>query len=282
MTDAVVPVATRADVERRFRAARRVLLIDVNNQRRWIGGHVDSPEVHIPPVALMLLATVLRAARPDVEVFVRESSLHAPTDAAFKAMLDEVRPDVVALRCISFFFEELRHVAGLLRAWDPDVPVIVGGPVVQSLRRRVLERCADLDLAVACEGEFVLPELLAGVPLPAVRGLVRRDDDGSIVENAPRPLIQDLDALPFADYSLIDLSLYERQLSYAYNHRRQGVLYTSRGCIFTCSYCFQPSGVGARYRSAANVFAEIRELHDVHGVRDFYVIDDIFNVKRRR
>jgi radical SAM superfamily enzyme YgiQ (UPF0313 family) len=278
----IAPAAPRTQTERRLRDARRVLLIDVNNQRRWIGGHVDSPEVHIPPVALMLLATVLRLARPGVEVVLRESSLDAPTDSALRAMLDEIRPDVIGLRSISFFFEEFAHVARLLREWDPDVPVIVGGPVVESLRGRVLERCADVDVAVAGEGEFVLPELLDSLGLAGVRGLIWRDDDGTIVENAPRRLLEDLDALPFADYSLVDLGRYEQQLSYAYNHRRQGVLYTSRGCIFACSFCFQPSGLGARYRSAGNVFREIRELHDRHGVRDFYVIDDIFNVKRRR
>ncbi len=276
------PVAATAQTQRRFAAARRVLLVDVNDQRRWIGGHVSSPEVHIPPVALMMLATVLRAARPDVEVVIRESSLDAPDDAAFAAMLDEIRPDVVGLRSISFFFEEFVHVARLVRAWNREVPVIVGGPLVESLKRGVLDRCPDVDIAASCEGEFVLPELLGGAPLSGVRGLVWRDDDGAVVENAARPLVQDLDSLPYADYSLIDLARYERQLSYAYNHRRQGVLYTSRGCIFECSFCFQPSGLGARYRSAANVFGEIRGLHDRHGVRDFYVIDDIFNVKRRR
>ncbi len=264
----------------RMRGARRVLLVDVDNQRRWIGSRV-APEVHIPPVALLLLATVLRRQRPDVEVRVVTSSLDVPTDGGFRALLDDFRPDAIGLRCISFFFEELLHVARLLREWDPDVPVVVGGPVVASLGRKVLERCPDLDLLARGEGEAVLPELLAGEPPASVRGLLLRDGD-DVRETPSRPLLDDLDALPFADHSLIDLARYERCLSYAYNHRRQGILYTSRGCVFRCSFCFQPSGVGARYRSAANVLEEIRLLHDVHGVRDFYVIDDIFNVKRRR
>lgn len=272
--------AQSAAAFRRFRGARRILLLDVDNQRRWIGSRVG-PEVHIPPVALMTLGAVLRRDVPGVEVRVGQSSLHARNDAELDALVADFRPDVIGLRAISFFYEELLGVARRLRATAPETPVIVGGPIVSSWGRAVLDRCEDLDFAVRGEGEFVLPELIAGEPPERVRGLLWRDGP-DVREAAPRPLIEDLDALPFADYSLIDVSEYERHLSYAYNHRRQGVLYTSRGCIFRCSFCFQPSGVGARYRSAPNVVAEIRDLHDRHGVRDLYVIDDIFNVKRRR
>ena len=91
----------------------------------------------------------------------------------------------------------------------------------------------------------------------------------------------DIDTLPFPAYDLIDLDLYQSQLSYAYNHRRQGVLLTSRGCVYHCTFCFS-HWKGIRLRSAANIFEEIKELHDQHGIRDFYVVDDIFNVNLKR
>ena len=264
----------------RLRGARRVLLLDVDNQRRWIGSRVG-PAVHIPPVALLLLGAMLRRESPGVEVRVATTSLDAPDEASLHALLGDFRPEVVGLRCISFFLEELRETTGRLRAWDPSVPVLCGGPVAAALGGDLLARCPDLAMAMRGEGEYVLPELLAGAPPGSVPGMILRE--GGAVREAPaRPLTADLDALPFPDYSLVDLSAYEKRLSYAYNHRRQGVLFTSRGCIFRCSYCFQPSGVGARYRSAGSVLAEIRFLHDRHGVEDFYVIDDLFNVKRRR
>jgi len=264
----------------RLPGARRVLLLDVDNQRRWIGSRVG-PAVHIPPVALLLLGAVLRRERPEVEVRVATTSLDAPDDASLRALLDGFRPDVVGLRCISFFLEELKSTAKSLRAWDPSVPVICGGPVAAALGADLLVRCPDLAMAMRGEGEFVLPELIGGAAAAKVPGMIVREG-GKVLEAPPRPLIADLDALPFPDYSLVDLSAYESRLSYAYNHRRQGVLFTSRGCIFTCTYCFQPSGVGARYRSAGSVLREIRELHDRHGIEDFYVIDDLFNVKRSR
>jgi len=35
-------------------------------------------------------------------------------------------------------------------------------------------------------------------------------------------------------------------------------------------------------RGAENVFEEIRTLYDNHGIRDFYIVDDIFNVSLKR
>jgi radical SAM superfamily enzyme YgiQ (UPF0313 family) len=59
------------------------------------------------------------------------------------------------------------------------------------------------------------------------------------------------------------------------------VLLTSRGCVYGCTYCFS-HWKGIRLRSAANIFAEIAALYDGHGIRDFYVVDDIFNVDVKR
>lgn len=79
----------------------------------------------------------------------------------------------------------------------------------------------------------------------------------------------------------MDSDLYQRQLSYAYNHRKQGVLVTSRGCAYDCTFCFKTAS-GLRLRSAENVFGEIKHLYEKHGIRDFYIVDDIFNVSLKR
>ena len=90
-----------------------------------------------------------------------------------------------------------------------------------------------------------------------------------------------IDSLPIPAYDLIDIDRYQSQLSYAYNHRRQGVLLTSRGCVYSCTYCFS-HWKGIRLRSATSIFQEIAELYDRHGIRDFYIVDDIFNVDVKR
>jgi radical SAM superfamily enzyme YgiQ (UPF0313 family) len=237
----------------------------------------------------MYLASYARAALPGVEFRIVESSLSSPDlssledDSSEKdrliRVLNEFQPDVVGIRSIAFFLEELQRIASLVRAHS-DAKLVAGGPIVQAYKRRLFQEVPELEIVVKGEGEKVFANLLSGSPLSSIAGLLYRTDDG-VVENEDQLEEEDIDSLAFPAYDLIDLGEYQRQLSYAYNHRRQGILLTSRGCAYHCTFCFT-HWKGIRLRSAANIFEEIKQLHDQHGIEDFYVVDDIFNVNSKR
>jgi radical SAM superfamily enzyme YgiQ (UPF0313 family) len=257
---------------------RRVLLVEANDMPKWVGGSVPH-EVHVLPIGLMYVAAAIRATAAPEDLRVVESSLDCPTDNSFARLLDEFKPDVVGVRSIVFFTEELQRLARLTRA-HTDAALVVGGPIVKAWRATLLEKVPEVDVAVKGEGEIVFPDLLRGLELAAAPGVLYRDGR-RVVENPDGPEVADLDALPLPAYDLVDLDRYRGQLSYAYNHRRQGVLVTGRGCVYSCSFCFRPGG-SMRLRSAAGVFHEIASLHERHGVEDFYIVDDIFNVHLKR
>jgi len=256
----------------------RVLLVECNNMNKWVGTTMPY-EMHVPPIGLMYLASSVRTTLPGVEVRIVESSLSCPDNERFIRILQEYQPDVVGLRSIAFFLEELQRVATLVRAHS-DATLIVGGPIVKAYKQHLFDEVPEVELAVQGEGEQALVELLCGASPGAVAGVLYRDGD-RVVENAERLESAAIDSLPFPAYDLIDIGQYHRQLSYAYNHRRQGVLLTSRGCVYGCTYCFS-HWKGIRLRSAANIFQEITALYDQHGIRDFYIVDDIFNVDEKR
>ena len=256
----------------------RVLLVECNNMNKWVGTTMPY-EMHVPPLGLMYLASSARAALPDVEVRIVESSLTCPDDERFQRILREFQPDIVGLRSIAFFLEELQRVASLVRA-NSDATLMVGGPIVKAYKHRLFEEVPEVEIAVQGEGEQAFIELLSGASPGTVAGVLYRDGD-RVVENAERQQNAGIDSLPFPAYDLIDIDQYQSQLSYAYNHRRQGVLLTSRGCVYGCTYCFS-HWKGIRLRSAANIFQEIATLYDQHGIRDFYIVDDIFNVDVKR
>jgi radical SAM superfamily enzyme YgiQ (UPF0313 family) len=260
------------------RRAARVLLVECNNMNKWVGTTMPY-EMHVPPLGLMYLAASIRAALPRIEVRIVESSLSCPDNASFQRILEEFQPDAVGLRSIAFFLEELQRVATLVRAHS-DAMLIVGGPIVKAYKQRLFDEIPELEIAVQGEGERVLAEMLSGTSPSALAGVLYRDGD-QVVENSGNAENAEIDNLPFPAYDLVDIDQYQRQLSYAYNHRRQGVLLTSRGCVYGCTYCFSHWN-GIRLRSAANIFAEMSELYDRHGIRDFYIVDDIFNVDVRR
>ena len=264
------------DVLGRLSKSRRVLLIEANDQRRWVGGRV-TPEVHIPPVGLMYVASSTQRDHPDVHIQILETSLDGRTDEELVTKLLEYRPDAVGIRSISLFEDELKRVAELTRS-VLDVPIVGGGPIATARRGAVLQAISAIDLLVVGEGELTFSRLLSGT---ATNGLVFRHGNQT-VDLGDGDVVDNLDELPFPDYGLVDLSRYEEHLSYAYNHRRQGVLLTSRGCPFLCTYCNTFAGKTARLRSAENVVAEMQQMSCDHGVDDFYVVDDIFNMDRKR
>jgi len=112
----------------------RVLLVECNNMNKWVGTTMPY-EMHVPPLGLMYLASSVRAALPDVELRIVESSLTCPDDERFQRLLREFQPDVVGLRSIAFFLEELQRVASLVRA-NSDATLMVGGPIVKADGRR--------------------------------------------------------------------------------------------------------------------------------------------------
>ncbi len=256
----------------------RVLLVEANNMSKWVGTTMPY-EMHVPPLGLMYLASYARTALPEIEFRIVESSLSCPDDESFIRILNEFQPDVVGVRSIAFFLEELQRIAALVRGHS-DAVLIVGGPIVQAYKRRLFEEVPELEIAVKGEGEQIFVNLLSGASPASTAGVLYRADDG-VVENEDQQQIENIDSLPFPAYDLIDLDNYQRQLSYSYNHRRQGVLLTSRGCVYHCSYCFT-HWKGIRLRSAANIFKEVTELYTKHGIQDFYLVDDIFNVNQQR
>jgi anaerobic magnesium-protoporphyrin IX monomethyl ester cyclase len=259
-------------------SGHRVLLVEANDMPRWVGGLVPH-EVHVLPIGLMYVAAAAQASGAVDEIRLVESSLDCPTDDAFVKLLDELKPDVVGIRSIVFFIEELQRLARLTRA-HCGAAIVAGGPIVEAWKEKLFEQVPEIDLAVRGDGERVFAELLQGREVATAPGVLYRDGP-RVVDNPAGPENKDLDGLPLPAYDLVDLERYREQLSYAYNHRRQGVLVTSRGCVYSCSFCFQPQE-GMRLRSAAGVFQEIELLYERHGIRDFYIVDDIFNVSLRR
>jgi len=260
------------------RRPSRVLLVEANNMSKWVGSSTPY-EVHIPPIGLLYLAAYVRRALPDMQCRVVESSLFAADDASFLRVLEEFQPDFVGVRCIAFFLEELQRVSRLVKAHS-GATLAAGGPIVEAYRRRLFEEVPELEMAVRGEGEEPLRRILSGEQPASIAGLLYRSGDG-IVENAAQSEIAALDSIPIPAYDLVDLECYRGHLSYAYNHRRQGVLLTSRGCVYDCTFCFS-HWENLRLRSAENIFAEIAGLHERYGIADFYIIDDIFNVHARR
>ena len=163
---------------------------------------------------------------------------------------------------------------------EGDVFICAGGPYPIAVQEYCLEDAGGaFDAVVTGEGEYTTLEIIesleTGKGLEGVQGIIYRKGE-MILKNPPRPLITDLDSLPFPARELLgDTNLYIPPPA-TYRRKPVAVLMTSRGCNRRCIYCFQidkERKSGIRYRSVENVLKEI-ELCISQGYREIKFIDD--------
>ena len=197
----------------------------------------------------------------------------------------EFEPDVAGIYATTFGWPGALKTAVDLKRADPGLFVCAGGPYPIALQELCLaDAGSPLDAVVTGEAEYALVELLerlaCGRSLEGVLGVAFRQR-GQIIKNPPRPLIEDLDALPFPARALLEGA--ERYLPPPATYRRAPVatLITSRGCDRRCVFCFQidrerkAGRRGVRLRGVENVLQEI-ELCLAQGYREIKFLDDSF------
>jgi radical SAM superfamily enzyme YgiQ (UPF0313 family) len=191
-------------------------------------------------------------------------------------------PRFAGIYSTTFGWHKAMQTAESLKHLNQGIFTCAGGPYPIALQEHCLHDCAHFDAVVTGEGEHTVQELLArldaGSGLEGVLGLVFRRG-AEILKNAPRPLIENLDALPFPARELLDER--ESYLPPPGTYRRQPVtvLMTARGCDRNCLFCFQidkrrRAGTrGVRFRTVENVLDEIEHCLAL-GYREIKFLDD--------
>lgn len=174
-------------------------------------------------------------------------------------------------------------VASLIKSKSPDVPVFgFGGFAI--LKDIMLRECGEIDFVVYGEDEHTALELArcvsGGGGLSAVKGLIHRAG-GGISVNPPREFEKNPDVFPFLARHKFDMNKY-RTTPGKYLVMPQHLMLSSRGCNRGCFFCPQLGGRGIRYRSPANIVAEIDELQGKYGAKEIYFLDDTFTADRDR
>jgi radical SAM superfamily enzyme YgiQ (UPF0313 family) len=138
-----------------------------------------------------------------------------------------------------------------------------------------------VDVICRGEGEHALLELADAVDsnsdITGIKNLwIKRD--GVVYKNPLRPLIEDLDSLPFQDREI-----YYHDYPFLKNNSHK-IFIAGRGCPFECTFCFNErlkdmyknNGRFVRFRSPQDVIEEIKEVRDRYGIETVFFHDDIF------
>jgi len=195
-------------------------------------------------------------------------------------VLNEYKPDLVGIRVMSVTCASGHKVAELVKEYNKDCFVVMGGIHATVLPNEVLED-NNVDFVAIGEGERTLVELCNMIKdgekdFEKIDGLGFRKD-GKLCFNKQRELIQNLDELPFP----------ARDTTYNpeyFGASEYGQMMTSRGCPFNCAFCnsAQLWGRKVRFRSVDNILEEIKLIYHKYGVRYIMFHDDSFTLDRDR
>lgn len=241
---------------------------------------VDEETGCYPPLGLLYVAAGARAWT-EAEVEVLDAPALNLDQTAIGQHVRRQAPDIVGIQVLTFTVVDAIQTVRTVKAARPAAHVTLGGPHVNLYPRETLS-IAGVNSLVLGEGERVFAELVNTIADGGVAGdvpdvgVIR---DGQYNDATARPLETSLDDLPHPARDMLDIKRYWSVLA---KQRPVTTMMTSRGCPMKCIFCDRPHlGKRFRYRGAQNVVDEMELCADA-GIREIFLYDDTFGIRRQR
>lgn len=229
--------------------------------------------LHFEYLGVMYISSLLKHHGHRVEMFIPRGGKGM---GHFLKELSTFKPDLVGFPCTTGTHQWALKCAETIKH-TLSTTTVLGGPHPTYFPEIINEPAVD----IICRGE-------GEYPLLELADKIGRNEDmtgtlscwfkrnGTIIKNEQKPLIEDLNRLPFPDRELYITK-------YPTLKKSQKVFIASRGCPFNCTFCFnhqykklyQGKGTFVRYRSAENLIREMKEVRDKEkDMRTVYLQDD--------
>jgi anaerobic magnesium-protoporphyrin IX monomethyl ester cyclase len=237
-----------------------------------------------PPLGLAWIAAVLEREGHKVKI------IDSPTiEIGLEDWLREVKsfdPDIVGVSMLTPTAPKGYMAIKRLKEEMPDVITVAGGPHPTAMWKEAIAN--GFDIVVFREGEYTTRDLVATLEergydpeaLREVAGIAFRDPrEGRIVVTKPRPLISNLDELPWPARHLLPMDkyrLFNKPIQVAH-------VMASRGCPYGCIYCSTSYfwGRRIRFRSAKDVADEVEYLYNKYKAKYVVFSDDELVINKK-
>jgi radical SAM superfamily enzyme YgiQ (UPF0313 family) len=237
---------------------------------------------NVPLNYIHLAAWLRKAGR---EVHILDMVIDGVTPTTVDQFIRDRQIRVAGIGCMTCEFPAAVDEARRLKTAHPGIQIVFGGAHPSGDPEECL-RTGVVDYVVVGEGEIALTALLDDLaagrqpgPIPGVWLL----EEGA-VRPAPPSSVPSVHDLPRPAYDLLDLPKYFLLDSpWHFPKSQRAVQFiTSRGCPYQCSYCHEIHGKKFRGYQADAVLDQMEWLVRDFGVKEFMVVDDIFNFDLER
>lgn len=199
-----------------------------------------------------------------------------------EGVVSQSKPDIIGFSCLSDDFPLALAMAGAIKERFA-LPIIFGG--IHATVKPGIINDAPIDIVCVGEGEQALVELLDAIGEGKIRTDIKNltfKVNGKLITNPSRPLIQNLDELPFLDWAEYSpQAFYKPYMGHVYKY---GDFNINRGCPYPCSYCINnylremaPGQKQAgRRKSLDYLFAELSSMVSTYQIEFIKFWDETF------
>lgn len=233
-----------------------------------IAANVDSSEFEVQ--ICELFSEAVGKLSDEENIFIKQSRKRAE----LLKILDEFNPQVVALTSRTHEFHLIVEVAKIVREWNKDVKIFLGGYHASIAAEEILsgKDSECFDFLVRGEGEFAVNELLKAIKHKKDYSSIPNisyKQNGNIKHNPLHKLLN-LDEIKIPARN-------KRILCEGFNFFGfpADVIETSRGCVYDCNFCCIRNIYGKSYRKYS-IERVIEDLKDAqrHGAKAILLADD--------
>ncbi len=241
-----------------------------------------------PPYGIILLAAYLEREVKDVEIEVLDCNALQLDWKQLEKRIESFNPDIVApgalSTCNTYVVVRTLEIA---KKVNPDILTVTGGIHFTATAQESLETYPEIDVIVRGEGEQTFTELVKNADkkssFPKIKGISFRHN-GKIRHNPPRPLIENLNELPYPGYHFVKDIVHKYHFAAMAGRKAPYALIEgARGCSHRCTFCTQWRHWGGAWRvkTPKRIVDEIEFCYQNYGSRFIWLTDDDFGPARR-
>jgi anaerobic magnesium-protoporphyrin IX monomethyl ester cyclase len=241
-----------------------------------------------PPYGVIQLAAYLENEAKNVEVKILDCNAEKVDWRQMEKRIEAENPDVVAssslATCNTYVVANTLETA---KKVNPDILTVTGGQHFTATPEESLEAYPEIDVIVRGEGEQTLTELVNNgnkkSAFPKVEGISFRNNR-KIIHNPPRPLIENLEELPYPGYHLVKDIVHKYHFAAMVGRNAPYALIEgARGCPHECTFCTQWKHWQGKWRlkSPKRIADEMEFCYRNYGSKFIWLTDDNFGAGTR-
>ena len=237
----------------------------------------------VSPLGILYIASLLK--QHNIKSIFLDGLLFCSNISDFSRRIKKHNPDIVGITSMTSNFDIAKDIAREIKTINKDIVTVLGGSHVTALPNCIKD--SGFDIGVIGEGEFTFLELVLALKnkstISDIRGIVYKNGN-SITINKLRPLLKEIDILPYPERELLKSVHRYHPAVFNYKHLPCVTILTSRGCNYKCLYCINSLSNSTFWRghSVDYVLGEIEKVVVKYSVRNFWILDDDFAFDKGR